>query len=303
MKILVFGIAGISALATLSGCGGSTSSTVTPTRAVLKITNNGLPTLANGYHYENWVLVGGKALPAGKFNISASGQVVNLDGSVVAKGEFDTGRELTGATSIVVTIEPTGDTDTIPAKTHIVAGDVVSNAANLTVGHAMALGNSFASAAGGFVLATPTNGDGNNENSGVWFLKLEGGPKQGLTLPVLPEGWKYEGWTVIGSTPVSTGRFRSTVGADESALFSGTLAAPAFPGEDFLRNAPAGLSFPTDVRGGKAVISIEPDTDDSPLPFELKPLVGDIPGAAGDHINLPLTNNAAVFPSATAQIL
>ncbi|WP_309686847.1 hypothetical protein [Armatimonas sp.] len=301
MKYLLFPGAALAALTLLSGCGGGSS--VTPTRAVLKITNNGLPTLANGYHYENWVLVGGKALPAGKFNINASGQIVNLDGTVVSNGEFATGKELTGATSIVVTIEPTGDTDTSPAKTHIVAGDVSGNAASLTIGHPMALGNSFATAAGSFIVATPTDGDGTNENSGVWFLKIDSGPKQGLTLPTLPEGWKYEGWTVIGGKPVSTGRFRSLNTADESALFSGTSAGPAFPGEDFLRNAPAGLTFPTDVRGGKAVISIEPDSDDSPLPFELKPLVGDIPAAAIDHTNLPLGNNASVFPSASAQLL
>ncbi|WP_309718216.1 hypothetical protein [Armatimonas sp.] len=301
MKHLFLSGAALFALALLSGCGGSSS--VTPTRAVLKITNNDLTPLLNGYHYENWVLVGGKALPAGKFNINASGQIVNLDGTVVTNGEFATGKELTGATSVVVTIEPTGDTDTVPAKTHIVAGDISGNAASLTIGHPMALGNSFAAATGGFILATPTDGDNTNENSGIWFLKLDGGPKQGLTLPTLPAGWKYEGWTVIAGKPISTGRFTTPTTADESAPFSGTSPGPAFPGEDFLRNAPAGLTFPADVRGGKAVISIEPDSDDSPLPFELKPLVGDIPAAAVDHTNLPLGNNASVFPSASAQLL
>jgi hypothetical protein len=301
MRTLIFGSVALSALALLSGCGGSGS--VTPTRSVVKVTNNGLTPLLNGYHYENWVLVGGKALPGGKFNINASGQVVDLAGAVVPNGEFNIGKELTGATSVVVTIEPTGDTDTIPAKTHILAGDVSGNTASLTVGHPMALGNSFASATGSFVLATPTDGDNTNENSGVWFLKLDGGPKQGLTLPTLPAGWKYEGWTVIAGRPISTGRFTSPSGVDESAPFSGSTAGPAFPGEDFLRNAPTGLTFPTDVRGGKAVISIEPDSDDSPLPFELKPLVGDIAATAVDHTNLPLTNNASVFPSATVQLL
>ena len=301
MKSLFLGSAALASLTLLVGCGGSSS--VTPTRGILKVTNHGLPTLQNGYHYENWVIVGGKALSGGKFNINASGQLVNLDGSLVTNGEFNTGKELTGATSVVVTIEPAGDTDSTPTKTHIVAGDVSSNAASLTVGHAMALGNSFATAAGSFVIATPTDGDGTNENSGIWFLKIDSGPKQSLTLPTLPEGWKYEGWTVIGGKPVSTGRFRNLAAADESAPFSGTVAGPAFPGEDFLRNAPAGLTFPTDVRGGKAVVSIEPDSDDSPAPFELKPLVGDIPAAAVDHTNLPLGNNASVFPSASAQIL
>jgi hypothetical protein len=302
MKYLIPGGVAIAmtALGILAGCGGGSD---TPTRGVLKITNNGLKPLLNGYHYENWVLVGGKALAAGKFNINSSGQLVDLAGTIVPNGEFSTGKDLAGATSVVVTIEPTGDTDTIPAKTHVLAGDISGNEATLTVGHPMALGNSFASAMGTFVIATPTDGDNTNENSGVWFIKLDSGPKQGLTLPTLPAGWKYEGWTVIGGTPISTGRFTSLTTADESAPFSGGTPGPAFPGEDFLSNAPTGLTFPTDVRGGKAVISIEPDSDDSPAPFELKPLIADIPATAVDHTNLTLGNNASAFPGASARLL
>ena len=263
-----------------------------------------MPTLANDYHYENWAIVGGKPISAGKFNVDASGKIVNLDGSTVPNGQFQTGVELSGTTAVVVTIEPAKDTDPAPTKTHIVAGDISGGSASLTVGHSMALGNSFASVSGGFVLATPTDGDGTNENSGVWFVKLDGGPKQGLTLPTLPMGWKYEGWTMIAGTPVSTGTFTDPAMADSSAKFTaGTKPAPPFPGEDFLTSAPSGLTFPTDVRGGKAVITLEPDADDSPMPFALKPLVGDIPAGATDHTNLPLTNNASTFPTATAQLL
>lgn len=80
------------------------------------------------------------------------------------------------------------------------------------------------------------------------------------------------------------------------------MPGPPFPGEDYLENAPAGLTFPTDLAGGTAVISIEPFPDDSPAPFTFKPLVGSIPQGADDHVNYDLDNNAAGFPTGTASI-
>lgn len=87
-------------------------------------------------------------------------------------------------------------------------------------------------------LVTGCNGDDNP-------APAASGPTAGLTLATLPAGWKYEGWAVINGTPVSTGTFTSASAADDSAPFSGATAGPPFPGEDFLQNAPSGLTFPT----------------------------------------------------------
>jgi len=57
--------------------------------------------------------------------------------------------------------------------------------------------------------------------------------------------------------------------------------------------APAGLTFPTDLSGQKVVISVEPDPDNSPNPFLLKPLVAMIPATAMEHTSLSMGNNAA----------
>ena len=147
----------------------------------------------------------------------------------------------------------------------------------------------------------PTNGAMTNENSGIWFLDLgSGSPAQGLFLPTLPAGWKYEGWTVINGTPVTTGTFTSTTSVDDADPYSSTMPGPPFPGEDFLNNAPTGLSFPTDIAGGVAVISIEPDPDNNVNPFTLKPLVGDIPMNATDHTNYGMNLNVSSFPTGTA---
>jgi hypothetical protein len=85
--------------------------------------------------------------------------------------------------------------------------------------------------------------------------------------------------------------------------FSGPMAGPPFPGEDYLENAPTGLTFPTDLAGGLAVISIEPEPDDSPAPYTLKPLMGPIAANAVDHETYSMPNMAtATFPTGTAVI-
>jgi hypothetical protein len=108
---------------------------------------------------------------------------------------------------------------------------------------------------------------------------------------------------VIGGTPVTTGRFTATDVADFSDPYSGTMTAPPFPGEDFLVNPPTGVAFPTDLaNGGTAVISIEPEPDDSTAPFTLKPLVGPIAANATDHVTYSIPTNLASFPTGTATI-
>ena len=269
----------------------------------LALSFTGLEPLNNGFHYEGWAIVNGAAVTTGKFNVDGNGALVDLNGGAIAGGEFATGVDLTNTSAIVITIEPAGDTDAIPASTHVIAGSVTNQTAALTVGAPQALGDDFTGAMGSYILATPTDDPAGNENSGIWFLSLAGGsPAAGLDLPVLPAGWAYEGWAVIDGTPVTTGTFTVAASADDAAPFSGAGNGPPFPGEDFVTNAPAGLTFPTDLAGGTAVISIEPMPDDSPAPFTLKPLVGQIPAAAVDHVTYDLGNNAAGFPTGSATI-
>ena len=119
-------------------------------------------------------------------------------------------------------------------------------------------------------------------------------------MPTLPAGWRYEGWAVINGMPVTTGTFMNGNMADASAPFSGPMSGPPFPGEDFIMNAPAGLSFPTDLSGGMAVVSVEPYPDNSPAPFLLKPLVRVIPNPAATHFTYSMNLNSGSFPSGMA---
>ena len=157
---------------------------------------------------------------------------------------------------------------------------------------------------GTYILATPTDGGmDTDEASGVWFLDNTNAPPAvaGLDLPTLPAGWAYEGWAVINNTPISTGTFTSVSGADDSGIFSGDASGPAYPGEDFLNNAPAGVTFPVNLQGAPIVISVEPVPDNSAAPFLLKPLVGMTPADAATHTALSMGNNAtATNPTGTA---
>jgi len=262
-----------------------------PTTKDLTLNISGLENLGADYVYEGWIIVNSSPVTTGRFSVNDNGElsqsnfILNID-------------QLAAATTFILTIEPAVGDDPDPSAVHILAGDFNGNTGQLSIGHGAALGNDFTSASGSYILATPTDGAMNNENSGIWFLDLSSGsPSVGLSLPTLPAGWKYEGWAVSGG-PITSGKFTSATGIDEFDGFSSTMSGPPFPGEDYLMNAPSGFTFPLDLSGGKAVISIEPDPDNSPAPFLLKPLVGDIPANAADHVTYDLGKNLN-FPTGT----
>jgi len=256
---------------------------------------NGLEDLGANYQYEGWLIVGGMPVTTGTFTVDANGMLSQTIFSVNSSDLID-------ATTFVLTIEPIPDPIPDPSSTHILAGDFIDFDAPLSVGHPGALGDDYSGIDGKYILATPTNGDNTDELSGIWFLDLSSGsPEVGLTLPTLPDGWKYEGWAVISGIPVTTGTFTAVDMVDEADPYSGPDPGPPFPGEDFLVNAPPGLTFPTDLSGMTGVISIEPDPDNSTAPFLLKPLVGGIPSNAMDHITYMIDSNVAnSFPTGTA---
>jgi len=77
---------------------------------------------------------------------------------------------------------------------------------------------------------------------------------------------------------------------------------PPEPGEDYLLNAPPGLTFPVDLAGMDLYVTIEPDPDDSPEPFGLKTLVGTVPVNAVSHHTYILRPGFMDFPTGTATL-
>lgn len=235
-----------------------------PSTANLTLNLTGLEALGANYVYEGWIIVNGSPVSTGTFTSVSFPQTFVVDATALAS-----------ATTFVLSIEPAVDPDPAPAATKILAGDFSGNSANVTTG----IVGDFSNASGAFFLRTPTDETGmnnGNDQYGVWFGTPGAPPTPNFVLPTLPAGWAYEGWVVGDNGPISTGTFTTFNTMDSSNGFSGTQnnAGPPVPGEDFFLNAPAGETFPLDVRGRTVVISVEPVPDDSTAPFVMKPLVG-----------------------------
>ncbi len=249
----------------------------------LSLNITGLADLGPDYVYEGWMIVEGEAVTTGTFTVDSEGALSPSSFTVDPTS-------LATATKFVLTIEPSADSDPAPSDTHILAGDFSGNSAILSIAAPEALGNDFSAAMGKFLLSTPSNGPLSDEKSGVWFIESFMPLTAGLDLPTLPTGWKYEGWAVIDGVPVSTGTFTEVDAADMFSGYSGSINTPSFPGEDFLMNAPDGLTFPTNLSGAKIVVSIEPSPDNSLTPFVLKPLLAELPSSASSGVSYTMDN-------------
>ena len=254
----------------------------------LQLSLAGLESLGAGFVYEGWLLVDGNPVSTGTFSVGADGSLSTSMFSVDQAA-------LQAATKFILTIEPSPDSSPMPAATKYLAGDFVGNNASLSVGDAATLGNDFQSASGGFILATPsTNAVADDYASGIWWLD-PASHSASLMLPALPAGWMYEGWVVGPDGPVTTGRFTEATGADSDGggPGAGPDGTPAVPGQEF-------ITPPVSLIGYRAVISIEPEPDDSPGPFTLKPLVDMDIEDVGAMVLQDMANNAASFPTGMA---
>ncbi len=229
----------------------------------LTLSLDGLEALGDDFVYEGWIIVDGSPVSTGTFSSVTFPQTFSVNTV-----------QLNSATAFVLSVEPAVDSDPNPAATKVLSGDFSGNAAAVNTN----LVGDFSDASGQFFLRTPTDEtDENNMNdqNGVWFGTPGTPPTPNFVLPILPEGWAYEGWVVGETGPLTTGTFTNFDTVDNAAPFSATVqSGPPVPGEDFFMNAPEGETFPLDIRGRTIVISVEPVPDNSPAPFALKPLIG-----------------------------
>jgi hypothetical protein len=249
----------------------------------LHLNLSNMPYLGNNYVYEGWLVFDGKIASTGRFTVSEE----DNSGSITMFAFSD---QLEDASEFIVTIEPYPDPYQSPSHSRILAGTFSGDSAQLSHSHKSALGTDFSSATGQYILATPTNGEESDELSGIWWLDPSG-PSASLDLPMLNNGWIYEGWVIQQGNYLSAGKFFETDTSDFEANFSDTLApAPAFPGEDFLTNAPAGVTFPLNLAGEIVMITVEPNPDTGTEPFAVIPLRGEIPLMATDHTLYDMEN-------------
>ncbi len=237
----------------------------TPSTSNLTLNINGLENLGATEQYEGWIIVNDLPVSTGTFTVDDSGTLSQTSFSLDAT-------QLAAATKFVLSVEPIPDTDAAPSAIKILAGDFSNNSASVDTG----IITDFSTIAGKYVLTTPSTTITTDNNKGVWFLDPAAGTPS-LILPTLPAGWVYEGWAVIDGKPISSGRFTSATGADEdNNPFAGTdnTMLPDFPGEDFIMGTANGVDLAAATHIAKVVVSIEPEPDNSPNPFLLKPLVG-----------------------------
>lgn len=258
-------------------CGLKPGEAAPPAKAELVMRMVGLEDLGPDYTYEGWIITSAGAVSSGRFDVTQSDETFSFE--VLESDARDT-------SAFVLTIEPRFNDDPAPAATHLIAGDFTDSVASLGVQHPAALGTFFGEAAGGYILAVPSDPNA-NYTMGVWFLDPAAGPAPSLNLPELPNGWAYEGWVVGANGPVSTGRFTSTMGEDSDGAgpAAGPNAGPPFPGQDF-------VNPPMDLVGTTVVISVEPEPDNSPAPFTLKPLVDMVEDTGMPGVVQSMTNNA-----------
>jgi hypothetical protein len=255
--------------------------------ADFKLSVKGLEDLGKGWVYEGWLIVGGKPVSTGVFTIDDKGSQSQTSFPVEADA-------LGKATTFVLTIEPSPDNDPAPSDVHVLGGNFRGKTAQLTLAHSAALGNAFRAARGSYVLAVPSDAATSYTN-GIWFENPKTA-RASFILPKLPKGWVYEGWVVGPDGPISTGRFAdpSKADSDGAGPTAGKSGAPALPGQDF-------VDPPVSLIGYAAVISIEPEPDNSPAPFAFKPLLDQSIDDTGPGLApQAMRNNARAFPTGVA---
>lgn len=260
------------------------------TTSGLTLNLEGLEALGDDFVYEGWIIVDEQPVSTGTFTSVDFPQTFQVNTS-----------QLEEATDFVLSIEPADDSDPEPAATKILSGTFSGDSATV---NSNAMVGDFGTSTGTYILATPTDTDDTNEESGVWFLdNSSGSAMAGLDLPTLSDGWKYEGWVVMNEMAISTGTFTDPASADDNAATSVYKGddndGPSFPGEDYLQNPPSGLTFPTDLKGTTIVISVEPYPDNNASPFTIKPLAHVVPSDAADHTAITMEDGPLASLSGT----
>ena len=288
-----------------------------------------------GGHFACWATVGGVPALCGRFYVdAATGAVRSLDGATVfgMRTAFTLDAANTGlgpafpdlslAADLFMTYEPQGSQNFPTAGTpsvHVfLAGALANNASELTVAGLSDSGGpgltDFSGAGGAFSLGTPTDdapGAPVNDGMGIWFRYLAAG-EPALVLPVLPPGWRYEGWVVntVTSQTVSTGKFLVADTADFDAMtWPGRGAVNTgypVPGQDFV-TANAGVAVsPQDLTlGWTAFITLEPTPPNRPGPSFLRILEVALPPTTQVPVTFQnLLNSGAVsLPSGSASYI
>lgn len=240
----------------------------------------------------------------GTFNVSENGRyLTDTDGHPV-RFTLPTGQNPQLIDRIAVTIQAHHHGDSLvhddePGQIIMggwMRGTERNGVADLRTEFDHAIGSDFRSVLGNYTIMSPTSGPADS-NSGIWFVQLGASTAPSLrNLPVLHEGWTYEGWVVHqpdGGQPVyySTGKFLRPDSADFDGAGSGSGSGAGlnFPGQDFITGIPSrpDLTQPNYW----FMVTVEPVPDTSPHPFSLRILSNEaLTWPRSARTTLPLQN-------------
>ena len=261
--------------------------------------------LPGDYHLEGWVVdYTTQTRSIGKFAVDASGVLVDLSGAPITARRFDTDFSLDSMTVMYITIEPPGDTNDTPSDTRVMGGLFIDGEVALRATDFEGIEDELILALGNYIVETPTDGPDTNEDSGIWFVNLTGGaPARGLRVAIPIQGWQYQGWAEFDGIPVDMGVITHHSSPDESSTYSGPGAGYNYPGEDFLVNAPQGLTFPLGVGSARLFVSLEPDPDPDPARSQFVLFEAFIPETPVRGQTYNMDNLVDRFPKGTAVIV
>ncbi len=243
--------------------------------------------------YGLWISSTDKVGFLGTFNINESGQTVDRNGNLIPR--FTTPEtNLAKALSVVVTVELFNSNPETPSGNVILQGPFSEGVARMSV----PIPSAIKSAAGTYLVQTPTDGPNTNEASGIWAIDAEGNPT--LDLSEATAGYIYEHFIFIEGRMIIMGRFNVADELDSiNPYIDDLFPPPEVPGDDFLRNDPAGLDFPTNLSGSRLIVTLEPRVLDHIFPSQLVVLEAFLPlGLVGGE-TITMINTTANFPTGT----
>ena len=293
-----------------AACGGDETIWEPRGSSLVTFSFQNLEPLRGGLNYQAWAVEFRNAAywgsPIGIFNFNEDGQMVDPASGEVLSGTLEASVDAEDLYGVQVTVELSDVMVNQPSSIYILGGTMVDGSADLGQDSWLSAEVNFSQSSGRYFLATPSDDLDDNERSGVWFADYgSGDPFQGLLIPQAPTNWDYEGWVVFGEDTLSTGKFYYSAIADTTNLYGGITGNYPFPGQDFLYNAPEGLTFPTDLSGTSIFITMEPyeEYDTEPLsPFPFKLLEATIPLDALPHTNYDMTSLYGARPRGTATV-
>lgn len=278
--------------------------------SLVELTFEGLQPLDGGLKYQAWAVTNRSGLFQGApfllFNVNEAGELLDPVRDTVITGPFRVGMAAEDIYGIALSLELTEDEFVSSSYSYLLGGILERKFAELELAPWLGLNMDLSGMTGGYVLGTPTDGEGNHELAGIWFLDgFSPVPGPGLGLPDAEAGWTYEGWVVVGTDTLSTGKFSAASGMDGSNAFSGEEPAPGYPGEDFLVDPPAGVTFPLHLPAAGVLVTLEPwrEWDMEPeSPFFLRLLEGQVPESAVPGASYQLASLFDHLPRGTARV-